>query len=178
MSDATDEMLTIRPQRVRIIGMTSGCVTLKKPFSETSMTRCHCSARMPGKTASSWTPALLTTIWTGPPSSRRSQALRAASRVGDVEGDRFGAAAGADDPRDDGVRAGAVGVRVGDHVRAVAAEPLGDRLADAAARAGDEGALADGSGGDVIARCARPASRTTATRPEASSRPSWRTTNA
>ena len=32
VSAATDEMLTIRPQRVRIIGITSGWVTLKKPF--------------------------------------------------------------------------------------------------------------------------------------------------
>ena len=122
--------------------MTSGWVTLKKPFTETSMTRCHCSARMPGKTASSWMPALLTTIWIAPPSSRRSQAARAASRVGDVEGDRLGAAAGGDDPRDDGVGAVEAGVGVRDHVRAVAAEPLGDRLADAAAGAGDEGAPA------------------------------------
>ena len=32
MSAAIDETLTIRPQRVRIIAMTSGWVTLKKPF--------------------------------------------------------------------------------------------------------------------------------------------------
>jgi hypothetical protein len=37
----TEEMFTMRPQRVRIIGISSGWVTLKKPLSETSMTRDH-----------------------------------------------------------------------------------------------------------------------------------------
>jgi hypothetical protein len=62
---ATDETLTMRPQRVRSMGSTSGCVTRKKPCSDTSITRCHCAGFMPGNTASSWMPALLTTICTG-----------------------------------------------------------------------------------------------------------------
>ena len=66
----------MRPQRVRIIGSSSGWVTLKKPLSETSMTRDHCSRRMPGITASSWMPALLTTIWIAPASSSCSSARR------------------------------------------------------------------------------------------------------
>ena len=37
----------MRPQRVRIIGSSSGCVTLKKPFSDTSITRDHCAGFMP-----------------------------------------------------------------------------------------------------------------------------------
>jgi hypothetical protein len=43
----------MRPQRVRSIGISSGCVTLKKPFSDTSITLCHCSPRIAGNTASS-----------------------------------------------------------------------------------------------------------------------------
>ena len=127
---------------------------------------------MPGKTASSWTPALLTTIWTAPPASSRSQAAARASRVGHVEGDRFGAAAGGDDARDDRRRAGVEpGVGVGDDVGAVARQPFGDRLADAAAGAGDEGALAAAGLGARSLPAPGAASRTTARRPEASSRP-------
>ena len=59
----------MRPQRVRIIGSSSGWVALKKPLTDTSITRCHCAALMPGITASSWMPALLTRIWIGPASS-------------------------------------------------------------------------------------------------------------
>jgi len=40
----------MRPQRVRIIGRSSGWVAWKKPLTETSMTRCHCWALMPGST--------------------------------------------------------------------------------------------------------------------------------
>src|SRR5690554_1019563 len=69
----------MRPQRVRAIGSSSGWVTLKKPCSETSMTRRHCSADMPAIGASSWMPALLTTAWTGPASSRAAIAAPVAS---------------------------------------------------------------------------------------------------
>ena len=64
----------MRPQRVRSMGKVSGCVTRKKPFSDTSITWCHCAGFMPGNTASSWMPALLTTICTGPPASTRAMA--------------------------------------------------------------------------------------------------------
>ena len=73
-SAATDDTLTMRPQRVRIIGITSGCVTLKNPLTETSMTRATARRASPGNTASSWTPALLTSIWIGPSSSTGSSA--------------------------------------------------------------------------------------------------------
>ena len=122
----------MRPQRVRIIGITSGCVTLKKPSSETSMTRCHCSRRIAGKTASSWMPALLTSTWTGPPSSSCSQAASRGVGVGDVEGDRLAAAAGGDDALDHRfgrMRAGRCACAI--TCSAVAAEALGDRRADA-----------------------------------------------
>ena len=69
----------MRPQRVRSIGSSSGCVTRKKPCSETSMTRCHCSARMPGNTASSWMPALLTMICTVPACSIAATAAAVAA---------------------------------------------------------------------------------------------------
>jgi hypothetical protein len=42
----------------------------------TSMTRCRCAAHC-RKTASSCTPALLTTVWIAPPSNGRSHAARA-----------------------------------------------------------------------------------------------------
>src|SRR5882672_8090932 len=70
----------MRPQRVPIIGIKSGCVTLKNPLRETSITRDHCSGRIPGITASSWMPALLTTIWMGPPPSNSCRAASAFSR--------------------------------------------------------------------------------------------------
>jgi hypothetical protein len=76
---ATDDTLTMRPQRVRAIGSSSGWVTWKKPCSETSITRFHCASVMPAIGASSWIPALLTTIWIAPPCSNASIAARAAS---------------------------------------------------------------------------------------------------
>ncbi len=97
----------MRPQRVRIIGSSSGCVTLKKPLSETSMTRDHCSCRMPGITASSWMPALLTTIWIAPAASSCLEGLAGGGGVGDVEGDRLGGAAGGSDLGGDLLGAGA-----------------------------------------------------------------------
>ena len=51
MRAATELTLTMRPQRVRAIGMTSGWVTWKNPCSDTSITRCHCAGRMPGNAA-------------------------------------------------------------------------------------------------------------------------------
>ena len=83
----------MRPQRVRIIGSVSGWVTLKKPFSDTSITRCHCASCMPGNTASSWMPALLTTTWIGPSASSASSAAGRRGRIRDVEGDGLGLAA-------------------------------------------------------------------------------------
>ena len=55
-------MLTMRPQRRRTIGMTSGRVTLKKPSSDVRVTRSQSSSAMVGKGASRTTPALLTTM--------------------------------------------------------------------------------------------------------------------
>ncbi len=75
---ATEEILMIRPQRRRIIGISSGWVTLKKPLSETSITPVHCPGRIAGITASSWMPALLTRISIGPSASTRSSAASAA----------------------------------------------------------------------------------------------------
>ena len=43
----------IRPHRRPIIGISNGCVTLKNPFNDTSMTLLHCARRIPGSTASS-----------------------------------------------------------------------------------------------------------------------------
>ena len=43
----------MRPQRVRIMGSSSGCVMLKNPFSDTSITLRHCSRLMPAMGASS-----------------------------------------------------------------------------------------------------------------------------
>src|SRR5438876_3696150 len=79
MRAATDDTLTIRPQRVPIMGSSSGCVALKKPLTDTSITLCHCVALMPGSTASSCTPALLTRIWMGPCSSTASSEARVAA---------------------------------------------------------------------------------------------------
>ena len=71
----------MRPQRVRSIGSSSGCVTRKKPLSDTSITLCHCSGRMPGNTASSCTPALFTRICTGPAVSIAAQPAAVASSL-------------------------------------------------------------------------------------------------
>ena len=60
MSPETDDSATIRPQRVRSIGSSSGWVRLKKPCSETSITECHWRALMPAIGTSSWMPALCT----------------------------------------------------------------------------------------------------------------------
>src|SRR5690606_4769661 len=57
----------------------SGWVTWKKPCSDTSITRFHCRSDIPAIGASSWMPALLTTIWMGPAASSASTAARAAS---------------------------------------------------------------------------------------------------
>ncbi len=62
------------------MGMSKGCVTLKNPLRETSITLDHCSGRLPGITASSWIPALLTTIWMGPSSSNFRSAVPVRSR--------------------------------------------------------------------------------------------------
>src|SRR5690606_35866051 len=64
-------MLTMRPQRPRAIGSSSGWVTWKKPCSETSTTRFQRASSIPAIGASSWIPALLTTTCTGPSASSR-----------------------------------------------------------------------------------------------------------
>jgi hypothetical protein len=79
MMAVIDATLTMRPQRDRIIGISSGCVTLKNPFRTTSMTRVHCSRRMPAIGASSVIPALLTRICTAPASSSVASARVVAS---------------------------------------------------------------------------------------------------
>ena len=116
----------MRPQRVRIIGIISGWVTLKKPFSDTSMHAVPLLARvMPGNTASSWMPALLTRIWIGPASSSASSAAAVAARVGDVEGHGLGAAAGGVDPRGQRLRRLEAAVGVHDDVEAVGGQARG-----------------------------------------------------
>ena len=128
------------------------------------MTRFHCSARSAGKTASSCRPALLTTIWIAPAAEQPVAGGARRGAIGDVEGDRFGAAAGGDDARRSPSAASSRVWAWTIDVGAVAAETLGDRPADAAARAGDEGAA-------LCRRCAHRASscvgvcRTTASRP-------------
>ena len=54
-------MLTMRPQRLRTIGITSGRVTLKNPSSDVRVTRSQSSSARVGKGESLTTPALLTT---------------------------------------------------------------------------------------------------------------------
>jgi len=71
---ANEDRLMMRPQRLLIIGISSGCVTLKNPFSVTSITLVHCSGRIPGITASSCIPALFTMIWMAPSASKLSSA--------------------------------------------------------------------------------------------------------
>src|SRR5690606_38329861 len=58
-------MLTMRPQRARAIGSSSGWVTWKKPCRDTSTTRFQRAWSIPAMGASSWMPALLTTTCTG-----------------------------------------------------------------------------------------------------------------
>src|SRR5215831_20029758 len=96
MRAAIEETFTIRPQRVRIIGSSSGWVALKKPLTDTSITRCHCAALIPGSTASSCTPALLIRIWTGPSENLLERRARRGA-VGDIEAHGFAAAAGGPD---------------------------------------------------------------------------------
>ena len=56
----------MRPQRVRIIGSSSGCVTWKKPLQRERRSRGATARRAcRASTASSWMPALLTRICTG-----------------------------------------------------------------------------------------------------------------
>ena len=130
MSAAIDETLTIRPQRVRIIGITSGCVTLKKPSTETSMTRCHCSAPHGRKDGVVMQAGVVDDDLDRAAFEQLLAGRARGGVIGDVERHRLGAAAGADDALDD--RLGGVDARVGvgDDVQAVAAEALGDRLAD------------------------------------------------
>src|SRR5690606_9465806 len=73
------DTLTIRPQRPRAIGSSSGLVTWKKPCRETSITRCHCASLMPAMGASSWMPALLTSTSIRPSASRASIAAAVAA---------------------------------------------------------------------------------------------------
>jgi hypothetical protein len=73
----TDDMATIRPQRVAIIGRSSGRTVLKKPLSETSITPRHWASAMPAMGASSCVPALWTMIWIGPV-ARSPSIIRAA----------------------------------------------------------------------------------------------------
>jgi len=57
-----------------------GLSDVKNPCNDTSITRCHCSTRIPANTASSWTPALLTRMWIGPFTSSDSSASRVCTR--------------------------------------------------------------------------------------------------
>ena len=116
--------------------------------------------------------------------------------VGHVEGHRFGTAAGGDDGGDGRVGRIAAAVRMDDHVRAVAPEPLGDGPAEAAAAARHEGAASgcrNGRGvghgeGDRVGDAAdaddaagivdHAMSRTTASRPDAISTPPCETLKA
>ncbi len=85
--------------------------------------------------------------------ARRQQALAGGLRrgaIGDVEGDRLGAAALGDDSPGDRLGGLEPGVGMDDDVRAVARQPLGDRLADAAAGAGDQGAPSEGGLGRAL----------------------------
>ena len=128
----------IRPQRVRIIGSISGCVTLKKPLSETSMTRCHCSALMPGNTASSWMPALLTRIWTAQCSSSASSAARVAAASVTSKAIACAWPPAATISRGDALRGGAAAIGVHVDVVSGGAQAPANRGADAAAAAGDQ----------------------------------------
>src|SRR5690349_10148625 len=62
----------MRPQRWRTIGITSGCVTLKKPSSEVRVTACQSSSWIEGKALSRTMPALLRI---GGPDSSRATAM-------------------------------------------------------------------------------------------------------
>jgi hypothetical protein len=159
---------------VRIIGITSGWVTLKKPFSETSMTLRHCASRRAGKGGVVVDAGVVDHDLDR---ARGQQPFAGGLRrgpIGHVEGDRLGAAAIGDDPRRDRLGGLEPGVGMNDDMGAVARQALGDRLADAAAGAGDEGAAAEGR---LLVHPAT-ASSTTARRPAAISRPSCATTNA
>ena len=70
--------------------------------------------------------------------------VAAGSGIGNIEGDRLRAAARGDDVSDDISSAREVGIRVDDDVVAVRGEATADRAAEAAAAAGDEGALGVG----------------------------------
>ena len=90
-----DAMLTMRPQRVAIMSSSSGRVTLKKPSSVTSSTRCHCSRRMPAKRRVVVHAGVVDDHLHRTPSSSRCcvARMREACAVGDVERHRLGAAA-------------------------------------------------------------------------------------
>ena len=65
----TEDIATIRPLRVPIIGSSNGRVTWKKPSSDTAMTRRHCASVIAAMGTSSCAPALWTSaIFSGMPS--------------------------------------------------------------------------------------------------------------
>ena len=132
----------MRPQRVRIIGSSSGCVTLKKPLSETSITLVPLLGAHAGKHR--------VVVHAGVvdddlhrPAGEQALAGRCARRRRCTGRRRSHSAL----PPAATMRAASacagLGPRVGmqHHVGAVARQALGDRLAERAAGAGDEGAL-------------------------------------
>ena len=102
-----------------------------------------------------------------PEPPRQSSGRRGA--VGNVEGDRLGAAAGCLNVGDDSGRAIEATVGMDDDVVAIGGQALADRGADAAAAAGDEGAFHD--------ELSFSASRMTAARPSTRQRQPWLTVN-
>ena len=79
MMALTEDIATIRPKRVPIIGSSSGRATWKNPSSETAMARCHCAWLIAAIGTSSCAPALCTRTWIGPSASSASHASRVAS---------------------------------------------------------------------------------------------------
>jgi len=131
----------MRPQRLRIIAIVSGCGNVEEAGKRHVRTLCHCAALMPGKTASFVDAALFTSTWIGVSAMSASSVVRLASASVIVEGDGLGLTATRFDFIGQRLRFRQVAVGVNIDVAAVGGEAAADRRTDAAAAAGDERAF-------------------------------------
>ena len=156
----------MRPQRVPIIGISSGWVTLKKPFSVTSITLDHWSRRHAGHHRVVMDAGIVDQDLDDARLAEFSQCGRCGLGVGDIELDRFGRSAIGLDRGGNRLCLRLVLIAMDDDVNAAGSERPANRLANGAAAAGDQRAF---HGID-------PAS-TTAARPSTTTRPAELTEN-
>jgi hypothetical protein len=151
--------------------MVRGWVTLKKPFSETLITECHCSARHAGENRVGVDAGVVDQNLDGAFFEQGFERRFGGGAVGDIEGDGLGTATVGNDCADDGRGFVQAAIGVDDDVMAVSRQTPADCRADAAAAASNQGTFHEWVSLRAVA------SSMTAARPSSRQRPAWLSEN-